>query len=190
MWDSTFSVKIKCSNTTVCQTGIQVLDQRDYHITKKKWNKDLTCILGSQKGSKGNNLQIENLPPWESAFKWGLGGVEPGSTPSGHSGEIAFTCAHVVNQRFRPWFNSSHTDRIKVPELEPLHFQRCAILKLLSPRMDFRCNVNLIIVFPSHMPPGHMQQGQLCQHNRCDSIPIRWNKKLQNKRSWGTIKLL
>ena len=32
------------------------------------------------------------LPPWESALKWGLGGVEPG-----HSGEIAFTCAPAAD---------------------------------------------------------------------------------------------
>jgi len=31
----------------VWQTGIQVLDQRDYHVTKEKRNKDLTCVLGS-----------------------------------------------------------------------------------------------------------------------------------------------
>ena len=55
--------------------------------------KELTHSLGSGKGSKRSNLQIEILPPWESALKWGLGGVEPGFTPSGHSGEIAFTCA-------------------------------------------------------------------------------------------------
>lgn len=46
---------------------------------------------------KRNNLQIEILLPWESALKWGLGGVEPGSTPSGHSGEIVFTCAPAAN---------------------------------------------------------------------------------------------
>jgi len=40
---------------------------------------------------------MENLLPWESALKWGLGGVQPGSTPSGHSGEIAFTCAPVAD---------------------------------------------------------------------------------------------
>jgi len=50
-----------------------------------------------QKGSKRSDLQIEILPPWESALKWGLGGVEPGSTPSGHSGEIAFTCAPAAD---------------------------------------------------------------------------------------------
>ena len=50
-----------------------------------------------QKSSKGKHLQIENLPPWESALKWGLGEVEPGSTPSGHSGEIVFTCAPAAD---------------------------------------------------------------------------------------------
>ena len=50
-----------------------------------------------QKGSKRRDLQIEILPSWESALKWGLGGMEPGSTPSGHSGEIAFTCAPAAD---------------------------------------------------------------------------------------------
>jgi len=40
--------------------------------------KGLTHVPGSKKGSKGSDLQIETLPPWESALKWGLGGVEPG----------------------------------------------------------------------------------------------------------------
>ena len=53
--------------------------------------------MDSQKGSKRNNLQIEILPSWESALKWGLGGVQPGPTPSGHSGEVAFTCAPVAD---------------------------------------------------------------------------------------------
>ena len=48
-------------------------------FTKAQWNKELTHILGSQKDSKRNDLQIENLPPWESALKWGPGGVQPGS---------------------------------------------------------------------------------------------------------------
>ena len=78
----------------VGQTGIQVLDQRDHRITKKKWNKDLTHVLGSQKGSKRKDLQIGILPLWESALKWGLGGVEPGSS---HSGEIVFTCAPAAD---------------------------------------------------------------------------------------------
>jgi len=50
-----------------------------------------------QKGSKRSDLQLEILSPWESALKWGLGGVQPGSTPSGHSGEIAFTCAPAAD---------------------------------------------------------------------------------------------
>ena len=68
--------------------GKQVLDQRDYHIIKEYWNKDLNRVLNSQKGSKKSDLQLEILPPWESALKWGLGG---------HSGEIVFTCAPVAD---------------------------------------------------------------------------------------------
>jgi len=82
---------------TVWQTGIQALDHSNYHITKEKWNKDLTHALGSQKGSERKDLQIEILPPWESALKWGLGAGEPGSTPCSHSGEIAFTCAPAAD---------------------------------------------------------------------------------------------
>ena len=52
----------------------QVLDQSNYHITKEKWNIDLTHVLGSWKGSKKSDLQLEILSPWESALKWGLGG--------------------------------------------------------------------------------------------------------------------
>ena len=64
------------------------MDQRDYRVTKEKGNKDLTRVRGSQKGSKRKDLQIEILPLWESALKWGLGG---------HSGEIAFTCAPAAD---------------------------------------------------------------------------------------------
>jgi len=80
--------------------GKQVLDQRDYRVTKEKQNKDLTCVLGLWKGSKRKALQLESLSPWESVLKWGLGGVEPGSTISGHSGEIAFTCAPAADSAF------------------------------------------------------------------------------------------
>jgi len=36
--------------------GKRVKEQRDYHITKEKWNKDLTHVLGLQKGSKKKDL--------------------------------------------------------------------------------------------------------------------------------------
>ncbi len=47
----------------------------------------LTCVLGSQKNSKGSNLRKEILPQWQSALKWSLG-EESGSTPSGHTGKL------------------------------------------------------------------------------------------------------
>ena len=59
-------------------------------IALQRRNKDLTCVLGSQKDSKRRDLQRER------AFLLGsqpLNGGQPGSTPSDHSGEIAFTCA-------------------------------------------------------------------------------------------------
>ena len=58
----------------------------------------------------GSNLQEEILPQWQSVLKWGIGVVEPGSTPSGHTGELPSPVLlrltqclpQVVNQRFRP----------------------------------------------------------------------------------------
>ena len=35
-----------------------------------------------------SNLEEEILPQWQSALKWGLGEVQPGSTPSGHTAEL------------------------------------------------------------------------------------------------------
>ena len=50
-----------------------------------------------QKGPKRSDLQREILPQWKSALKWSLGEVEPGSTPSDHTGEVAFTCAPMAD---------------------------------------------------------------------------------------------
>ena len=79
--------------------------------------KTLTHILGLQRNSKGNNLQKEILPQQQSALKWSLGEVQPGSTPSGHTAELPSPvlprltqCSpQVIYQWFRPSFNSSHT---------------------------------------------------------------------------------
>ena len=64
---------------------------------KEEWNKKLTRTLGAQKGSTKGDLQIEILPPWESALTWGLAGLQPGSTPYGHSGQTAITCAPAAD---------------------------------------------------------------------------------------------
>jgi len=101
---------------SVWQTGIQVLDQRDYRVTKEKWNKDLTRVQGSQKGSKRKDLQIEILPPRQSALKWGL----PVTQVKLHSPvplRLTQRSPQVANQRFRPWFNISHTLQHKKDEL-------------------------------------------------------------------------
>ena len=42
-------------------------------IALQRKNEDLTHVLGSQKSFKRKDLQLEILPPWESALKWGLG---------------------------------------------------------------------------------------------------------------------
>ena len=69
---------------------------------RNKW-KMFTHAVSSQE-----KLQ-EILPRWQSALKWGLGEVEPGSTPSGHTGELPSLvlpqltqCSpQLINQRFR-----------------------------------------------------------------------------------------
>jgi len=48
----------------------------------------LTHIRGSQKNSKGSKLQKDILHQRQAALKWGLGEVQPGSTPSRHTGEL------------------------------------------------------------------------------------------------------
>lgn len=86
------------SPCTGWRRGTQVLGRRDYGVTKESRNKALTPVLGSRKGSQRSDLRVEILPPRESALKWGRGGRgEPGSTPSGHSGEIAFSCAPAAD---------------------------------------------------------------------------------------------
>ena len=84
-------------------------------IIRYKW-KVLTGVE-AHKNSLRSNLQEEILPQWQSALKWGLGEVQPGSTPSGHTAELPSPVLpwltqclpQVINQWFRLWFNSSHT---------------------------------------------------------------------------------
>ena len=67
------------------------------------------CPRLTEKNIKRSNLQKEILPQWQSALKWGLGEVEPGSTPSGHTGELPSPVLpwltqclpQVINQWFR-----------------------------------------------------------------------------------------
>ena len=69
------------------------------------------------KTPQGRNLQPECLPQWQSALKWGLTEVQPGSMPSSHTAELPSpvlpgltrSFSQVLNQWFRLWLNSSHT---------------------------------------------------------------------------------
>ena len=45
-------------------------------------------MLQAHKNSTKSNLQEDILPQWQSALKWDLGEMEPGSTPSGHTAEL------------------------------------------------------------------------------------------------------
>jgi len=91
---------------TGCITRRIITVERD----NKKINGSTSHVLGAQKNSKGSDLQKEILLPRQSALKWGLGEVEPGSTPSGHTGELPSPVLpwltqclpQVINQWFGP----------------------------------------------------------------------------------------
>ena len=57
----------------------------------QKWNAH-PCPRLIVENSKRRDLQKESLLQWQSALKWGLGEVQPGSTPSGHTAELP--CSH------------------------------------------------------------------------------------------------
>ena len=87
-------------------------------IALQSRNKDLTHVLDSRKGSKRKDLKIKNLPSWESALKWGLGGVEPSSD----SGEIAFTCPPAADSALASGGQSEVQAVIQLfPYTPPLH---------------------------------------------------------------------
>mgnify|MGYP001857233403 CR=1 FL=1 len=68
----------------------------------------LTYVLGSQKNSKGSNLQKETLPQGQSDLKWCLGEVQQGTTTSGHTGElpspVLLQLTQCLPQMINQWF--------------------------------------------------------------------------------------
>ena len=69
----------------------------------------LTHTIGSQKNSRGRNLQEDILPQLQSALKWGLGEVETDSTPSCFFEllspvlpQLTHCLPQVINQLFTP----------------------------------------------------------------------------------------
>ena len=50
--------------------------ERLSHLQRSNEVKSLPISWAHRKAPRGGDLQIENLPPWESALKWGLGGGE------------------------------------------------------------------------------------------------------------------
>ena len=74
----------------------------------------LSGYVGSQGNTpQGRDLQPGILPQWQSALKWGVGEVQPGSTPSGHTARLPSPVlpglTQVIYQWFKPWLNGSHT---------------------------------------------------------------------------------
>jgi len=84
------------------------------------------------------DLQELILPSWQSALKWGLGELHPDSTPPDHSAGLPSPVLlwltqclpQVVNQRFRPRFNSPQTpakiavnsrEVLQPPAFQPKH---------------------------------------------------------------------
>jgi len=54
-------------------------------VTKKK---EMYWLVSEDLSSQGKDLQPEILLQQQSALKWGLREVQPGSTPSSHTGEL------------------------------------------------------------------------------------------------------
>ena len=63
---------------------------KDYHGEEETIKEEMfTCILDLWwKTPKMSTLQEEILSQWQSALKWSLGEVQPGSTPFGHTAEL------------------------------------------------------------------------------------------------------
>jgi len=86
--------------------------------------KMFTHILGLQtnKQTPKEAISRNSLSQWQSALKWDLGGVQPGSTPSSHSGEIAFTCAPAADSTLTSGGQSEVQAMIQqFPYTPPLH---------------------------------------------------------------------
>jgi len=95
---------------------------RQITALQRRNEEELTRVQGSPKGSKRTELQREILPPWESALKWGRGGVEPGCSPSSHSGEIAFASAPAADSTLTSGGQSEVQAMIQqFPYTPPLH---------------------------------------------------------------------
>jgi len=82
-------------------------------LQKKKCSpasKNLSLQGRLHKGELSNQRSLLNRG---SAFNWGLRGVQPGSTPSSHTGELPSpvlpgltgSSSKVLNQWCRPWLN-------------------------------------------------------------------------------------
>ena len=74
----------------------------EWQKDKRKRNAHPPLRIQAHRGKtpQGRNLQPKILPQWQSALKWDLREVQPGSTPSGH--RIAFTCAPRADQVLFP----------------------------------------------------------------------------------------
>jgi len=87
------------------------------------------------------DLQKEILPQWQSALKWGLREVQPGSTPSGHTGE-----GGAEGQKLAwSWF-SVRIQTVKVRPHDPSDF--------LGNSVMFQCPSFLYIKLMGHFQFG------------------------------------
>ena len=109
-------------------------------------------IPGSQeKAPPKRDLWKEILPQWQSALKWGLREVQPGSTPSGHTAELPSpvlpgltgSFPQVLNQWFRLWLNSYHTPFIPCKDHLSLFSFLVFLLKCIfcNHNANFKCPI-------------------------------------------------
>ena len=62
----------------------------------------LTCVIGLQKKLQEEQSPEKDPSPWQSVLKRGLGEVQPGSTPSGHTDELPSSVLPWLTQCL-PW---------------------------------------------------------------------------------------
>ena len=107
-----FTYKYNCITVTIRKTNTKEWccrrcnDEGIKAVKRHYKEKVLTPLWRSRltrKTTQGRDLQLEMLPLWQSALKWGLREVEPGSTPLWSHSWFAFTCAHMADRPYPRW---------------------------------------------------------------------------------------
>ena len=152
------------------------------------WRTTLT-----RKTPQGKHLQTEILPQWQSALKWGLGEVQPGSTPSGHTAELPSPvlqgltgcCPQLLNQC------SGHDSAVTIHQC--IHFflqEKCSppalkficlwgtqgkkkqTSKVFNLVSKHNCSLCCTEVFQTIAAKAHL----ILRYYSCNTVPGQWSQ--------------